>query len=60
MNQKICFYGRPYPWVNSFYDMIDATVKDGVKFVPCSSIFEVFDVAFADEEVIAIISNNVS
>ena len=38
---------------------IDPTVKNGVKFVPCSSIFEVLDVAFADEEVIAIISNGV-
>ena len=38
---------------------IDKTVRDGVKFVPCSSIFEVLEVAFADEEIIAIISNNV-
>ena len=38
---------------------IDKTVKENVSFIPCSSIFEVLDVAFADEEVIAIISNNV-
>ena len=38
---------------------IDKTVRDNVKFVPCSSIFEVLDVAFADEEVIAIIRSNV-
>ena len=38
---------------------IDKTVRDGVKFVPCSSIFDVLDVAFADEEIIAIISNSV-
>ena len=38
---------------------IDGEVKDNVNFIPCSTIFEVLDVAFADEEVIAIISNNV-
>jgi len=38
---------------------IDKTVRENVNFIPCSSIFEVLDVAFADEEVIAIISNNV-
>ncbi len=38
---------------------IDKAVKENVNFIPCSSIFEVLDVAFADEEVIAIISNNV-
>ena len=38
---------------------IDATVKENVKFIPCSCIFDVLNVAFADEEIIAIISNNV-
>ena len=38
---------------------IDATVRAGVNFITCSNIYEVLDVAFADEEVIAIISNNV-
>lgn len=38
---------------------IDSTVKENVKFIPCSSIFDVLNVAFADEEIIAIISNNV-
>lgn len=38
---------------------IDKTVRENVKFIPCSSIFDVLDVAFADEEVIAIIRNNV-
>ena len=38
---------------------IDKTVLEGVKFVPCSSIFDVLDVAFAEEEIIAIIRNNV-
>ncbi|MBO5312752.1 MAG: endopeptidase La [Clostridia bacterium] len=38
---------------------IDKVVLDNVKFIPCSSIFEVLDVAFAEEEVIAIIRNNV-
>ena len=38
---------------------IDPTVKNGVKFIPCSSIFEVLDVAFADEEFVAIISQSV-
>lgn len=38
---------------------IDATVKEGVNFIPCSTVFDVLDVAFAEEEVIAIIRNNV-
>jgi len=38
---------------------IDKTVLENVKFVPCSNIFEVLDVAFAEEEIIAIIRNNV-
>ena len=38
---------------------IDDTVKENVKFIPCSSIFEVLDAAFAEEEVIAIIRSNV-
>jgi ATP-dependent Lon protease len=38
---------------------IDVTVKENVNFIPCSSIFEVLDAAFADEEVIAIFSNSV-
>ncbi|MBQ8147070.1 MAG: endopeptidase La [Clostridia bacterium] len=38
---------------------IDKTVRENVHFIPCSSIFEVLDAAFADEEVIAIFSNNV-
>lgn len=38
---------------------IDPSVRENVKFVPCSSIFEVLDVAFAEEEIIAIIRNNV-
>lgn len=38
---------------------IDKTVRDNVNFIPCSSIFEVLDAAFADQEVIAIIRNNV-
>ena len=38
---------------------IDKTVRDNVKFVPCSSIFEVLDTAFAEEGVIAIIRNSV-
>lgn len=40
MNQKICFYGRPYPWVNSFYDMIDATVQDGLSVIEASCSWE--------------------
>ena len=38
---------------------IDVTVKENVNFITCSSIFEVLDAAFADEEVIAIFSNSV-
>ena len=38
---------------------IDKTVRDNVKFIPCSSIFQVLDAAFAEEEVIAIIRNSV-
>lgn len=38
---------------------IDKTVRDNVKFIPCSSIFEVLDASFAEEEVIAIIRNRV-
>ena len=38
---------------------IDKAVRDNVKFVPCSSIFEVLDTAFAEEEVIAIIRNSI-
>ena len=38
---------------------IDKTVLENVKFFPCSHIFEVLDIAFAEEEVIAIISKNV-
>ena len=38
---------------------IDISVKENVHFIPCSSIFEVLDVAFADEEIIAIIRSNV-
>lgn len=36
---------------------IDPTVRENVNFIPCSSIFEVLDVAFSDEEIIAIINN---
>lgn len=38
---------------------IDATVKENVNFIPCSSIFDVLDVAFAEDEIIAIIGNSV-
>ena len=38
---------------------IDALVKESINFIPCENIFQVLDVAFADEEVIAIIRNNV-
>ena len=38
---------------------IDKTVLDNVKFIPCSNIFEVLKVAFAEEEIITIIRNNV-
>ena len=38
---------------------IDKTVLENVKFFPCSHIFDVLDVAFAEEEVVAIISKNV-
>ena len=38
---------------------IDKTVLENVKFIPCSNIFEVLDEAFAEEEIIAIIRNNV-
>ena len=34
---------------------IDKTVRENVKFIPCSTIFDVLSVAFSDEEVIAII-----
>ena len=37
---------------------IDTTVRDNIKFVPCSSIFEVLEVAFTEEEFIAIIRNS--
>lgn len=38
---------------------IDKTVRNSITFIPCENIFQVLDVAFADEEVIAIIRNNV-
>ena len=37
-------------------DEVDSVVKENVKFIPCKTIFDVLDVAFCQEEVIAIIS----
>ena len=36
---------------------IDKTVRENVRFIPCSNIFEVLDVAFSSSELIAIINN---
>ena len=34
---------------------IDPVVKENVNFIPCKTIFDVLDVAFCSEEIIAII-----
>ena len=34
---------------------IDPVVKENVNFIPCKTIFDVLDVAFCNEEIIAII-----
>ena len=44
----------PYDNVKDLDD-IDAEVRENVKFIPCKTVFDVLDVAFSDEEVIAII-----
>ncbi len=36
-------------------DNIDKAVRENVNFIPCDNIFDVFNSAFADEEIIAII-----
>lgn len=36
-------------------ESIDKEVRDNVNFIPCDTIFDVFNNAFADEEIIAII-----
>ena len=38
-------------------DELDPLVKENVKFIPCKTIFDVLDVAFSSEELIAIIRN---
>ena len=45
----------PYANLKNLED-VDEVVKENVKFIPCKTIFDVLDVAFCQEEVIAIIS----
>ena len=33
MNEKICFYSPPFPRVKTYFDMVDATVEHGLKFI---------------------------
>ena len=33
MNDRICFYAKPFSWVKSYMDMIDLSVKYGFKYI---------------------------
>ncbi|MBO5019603.1 MAG: sugar phosphate isomerase/epimerase [Clostridia bacterium] len=49
MNQKICFYTKPYKSVKNFYDFIDVTVESGLSAIEatCNMDFAVPDIEVA-------------
>lgn len=40
MNSRICFYSPPLPRVKTYYDMIDASVEFGLKYIEGFNIME--------------------